>query len=518
MSETLESEPLLGRAAEIARVLGGFARSGVDDPRERAIRLREALERLGPTFAKLGQILSTRPDLLPPEVIDELATLQDRVTPMSEAEVVAVMEEELGVPWEDVFESIDPTPLAAGTIGQVHRATLETGDRVVVKVQRPNARPEIMRDLGLFEVFSEKAARRPALRQVVDLPAVVEHLSASLRRELDFRIEAANTRRMREILSPYSRLGVPRVYDELSSQRVLVLEQIPGVPLREAAIEEGREETARQLLDSYYRQLLKEGFFHADPHPGNMLWADGRLYLIDLGMVGEVTPELRGLILALVLAFSRRDARFLSELVLVLGENEGADVDFDALEREFAEFVERFHTGSLQELQLGPMLEGLAQIAARNGIRLPASLALAGKAFAQMQLATGALDPSLNPFAVIGRFVLRDVAGQLKTALDPQRALYEGQKARLRATRLLESFERVMGARPGPPMQVEFRGMSALQSAILDTGRRFALGVVAGCLFVAGGLTAGHAAWIPALFVSFAAVFALALLADLFRR
>jgi predicted unusual protein kinase regulating ubiquinone biosynthesis (AarF/ABC1/UbiB family) len=352
VTETFETEePLLGRAAEIARVLGQLTRSGGDNPHERAVRVRQALDELGPTFAKLGQVLSTRPDLLPPELIDELATLQDRVTPMTEAEVVAVMEEELGVPWEDVFESIDPSPLAAGTIGQVHRAVLENGDRVVVKVQRPNARSEIMRDLGLFELFAEKAAERPGLRQVVDLPAVVQHLSASLRRELDFRQEAANTERMREVLAPYSRLGVPRVYEQLSSQRVLVLEEIPGVPLREAEIEEGREETARQLLDSYYRQVLKDGFFHADPHPGNMLWANGRLYLIDLGMVGEVTPELRSLILALVLAFSRRDASFLTELVLALGDDEDtADVDVEALERDFEEFVERFHTSSLEEL------------------------------------------------------------------------------------------------------------------------------------------------------------------------
>src|SRR5207253_6105507 len=147
---------------------------------ERATRLRHALEQLGPTFAKLGQMLSTRPDLISPELADELAKLQDSVSPLTEEEVVRVMEQELGVPWEDVFASIDPEPLAAGTIAQVHRATLEDGDRVVVKVQRPTAERDIVQDLGLLERFARRTAQRPAFRRIFDLPAMIEHLSSSL--------------------------------------------------------------------------------------------------------------------------------------------------------------------------------------------------------------------------------------------------------------------------------------------------------------------------------------------------
>ena len=214
---------LLGRAAEIGRVVAkyGLRERGSDDVpmRERARNLKNALEELGPTFAKLGQILSTRPDLLPPEFIDELATLQDKVTPMNEEDVVSVMEEELGVPWEDVFESIEPEPLAAGTIGQVHVATLESGQKVVVKVQRRGARVAIMRDLGLLELFASKAENRPGLRKLVDIPAVIRHLSDSLYRELDFRREAANIGRLREVLRPYSQLAVPDVIPQISNGR-----------------------------------------------------------------------------------------------------------------------------------------------------------------------------------------------------------------------------------------------------------------------------------------------------------
>ena len=197
---------------------------------ERAKRLREALEQLGPTFSKLGQILSTRPGLLPHEFVEELSHLQDKVPPLTQEEVVAVMEQELQVPWEDVFESIDPEPLAAGTIGQVHRARLEDGDRVVVKVQRPTARDEILRDLGLLELFAEKAADRPALRELIDIPVLASNLAESLRRELDFREEASNIERMREVLESYDRLDVPSLYPELTTPSAPGDGRDPGRP------------------------------------------------------------------------------------------------------------------------------------------------------------------------------------------------------------------------------------------------------------------------------------------------
>ena len=235
--------------AFIGKVMARYGlgeRGAADVPlEERAKSLRAALEELGPTFAKLGQILSTRPDLLPPEFIAELSKLQDDVPPMTEEEVVAVMEEELRVPWEDVFASIDPEPLAAGTIGQVHAATLEGGDRVVVKVQRHGAEEEIMRDLGLLELFAEKAEHRDGLRRLVDFPSVIRHLSDSLKRELDFRMEAANVDRLAEVLERYTRLAVPSVYHELSSKRLLVLSFVDGVPVRDAPDVPERRDAAR---------------------------------------------------------------------------------------------------------------------------------------------------------------------------------------------------------------------------------------------------------------------------------
>jgi ubiquinone biosynthesis protein len=512
---------LLGRAARIAKVLAKYGlkeRGSADVPlRERARNLRSALEELGPTFAKLGQILSTRPDLLPPEVIDELSTLQDQVPPLTEAEVVAVMEDELGVPWEDVFESIDPKPLAAGTIGQVHRATLETGEPVVVKVQRPGAREEIMSDLGLLELFAEKAENREAMRRLVDIPAVIEHLSNSLKRELDFRQEAANIARLREVLASYSRLDVPGVHEQLSSSRLLVLEFIDGVPVRKAPDTKERRDAARQLIESYYHQVLVDGFFHADPHPGNLLWADGTVYFLDCGMVGEVEPRVRELMLLLVMAFWQEDDAFLAEVVLQLAGQDVPDLDIGAFEREIGALFEGVRGQSLTEIQLGPVLQGITEVSARHDVRLPASLALTAKALAQMQLAAAELDPELDPFSVVGRFLLKTFAGRIRQSADPKKLFYEAQKARLRITRLFEAIERMTGARPGPRFQVDFPAMAGLETTIRRSVRRMALAAGAAATIIGTAITSAStdaADWLPLCMGIGAAVFTALLVVD----
>jgi ubiquinone biosynthesis protein len=516
-------EGLLGRAADIGRVLTRFGldlRSAASTA-ERAAKVRGMLEQLGPTFAKLGQILSTRPDLISPELADELAKLQDSVSPLTEEEVVRVMEQELRVPWEDVFASIDPEPLAAGTIGQVHVATLESGERVVVKVQRPSAAEEITRDLGLLELFAEKAVAREGLRETVDIPALVAHLSDSLRRELDFLQEATNVERMREVLAPYDRLGVPGVYRELSTSRLLVLEYVDGVPMRRSEECPERREAARQLLEAFYRQILVDGFFHADPHPGNLLWTGEKIVLLDLGMVGELGPELRELMIVLLLAFARNDPKFLSEAVLMLaGEERRPDLDLGALERDLAAFIERFHVGSLREIQIGPMLEGMIQIASRHGVRLPASLALSGKAFGQVQLAIAELDPTLDPFRVVGDFLLRNVRDRLIRQADPQHLYFEGQKLRLRLARLVEAVERATGARPGPKLQVDFLGSEGIERAIARAGRRLSLAAATAALLVGAAATAaaGTAAWVSIAFAVVGATVGIWLALDLGRR
>jgi ubiquinone biosynthesis protein len=523
---------LLGRGLRIARVL---TRAGLRDllqgpkegneagAREKAQRFRKALDELGPTFAKLGQILSTRPDILPPTFVEELAKLQERVTPLTEAEVVAVMEQELKVPWEDVFASIEPRPLAAGTIAQVHKAVLETGERVVVKVQRPTAEHDIMLDLGLLELFAKKTSDRPAFSRVVDMPAIIRHLSTSLRRELDFRQEAGNIQRMREVLQPFPRLAVPKVYPDFSTSRLLTMEEVQGIPVREAPPSKARTEAAKQLLESFYHQVFVEGFFHADPHPGNMKWWNDKIYFLDLGMVGELEPEVRELLLMLLLSFSQNDVQFLSEVVMSLAGSKTAATDDNlaAFKTDLDHFVQRHRGRTLKEIELGPMLQEIAQICIRHNIRVPASLALVGKAFAQMQQAATQLDPSLDPFSIAGSFFLKSTVKQVAGTLDPRKLFYEVQKARLRFLRLMEAIEGATGARPGKRFQVDFKGTERLEQTISMSSQWLSLALVVTGTVVGTAVTAASSRvpWgVPAGIASAGLVLSLALIASIYRR
>ncbi len=400
---------------------------------------------------------------------------------------------------------------------------MENGDRVVVKVQRPAAQQDILQDLGLLELFAERAAQRPALRRVFDIPVMVEHLSVSLRRELDFREEAKNIRRMSEVLQPFSRLDVPAVYDDYSTARLLVMQEIQGTALRDAPAGPVRREAAKQLLEAYFHQVMTEGFFHADPHPGNMKWWNDTIYFLDLGMVGEVEPDVRQLVLMLLLAFSQRDARFLSEIVLLLAGTGGGQelVDIEAFQADIAELIEHYRSMSLQQLELGPLLQEITNLSIRHNVRLPASLALTSKAFSQMQLAAAELDPTLDPFAVAQSYVFRNTARRAAAFLDPQTLFYEAQKVRVRVSRMTEALEGAVGARPGGNFQVNFRGTERLEDTIETASRQVSLALTASGALAVTALTANSERaprWLPVVIGSVGSALAASLLVHRPRR
>lgn len=524
------TEPrLAARATHIAAVMAKHGLSELfsqshepDTRRQRAKRLRIALEELGPIFSKLGQVLSTRPDLLPAEYIEELALLQSRVPPMTESEVVQVSEQELGVPWEDVFKSFDPNPLAAGTIAQVHRAVLETGDRVVVKVQRPTARADIEQDLALLEMFAEKVGKRPALNQVIDMEAVFKHLSTSLHRELDFRQEADNIERMRMVLANYDRLAVPGVHWELSTSRLLVMEEIQGIPIKQAPDGPERIQAARQLLESYYKQIIVDGFFHADPHPGNLMWWNNRIYFLDFGMVGTVGADLRDHLLLMLMALWQEDAGFLTDVTLMMTDAvNNSDFDVTRFQNEIGEVMAKYRAASLAEMQIGPLLQEMSTVSLRHGVPLPASLTLATKALAQVQLATAELDPTLNPYDVAGKYLMRLMTKRIGAALNPKTFVYQSQKLKVRTLRMIEAVESLVGARPGGPKPVVNFKANSLEDIVRHTGRRLALGLTAAASVLACGLTTTStivAQWVPITFGVIAGLLTLGLVIDLLRR
>jgi ubiquinone biosynthesis protein len=335
-------------------------------------------------------------------------------------------------------------------------------------------------------------------------------------------MEAANVDRLAEVLERYTQLAVPSVYHELSSKRLLVLSFVDGVPLRETPDVPERQDAARQLIESYYRQVLVDGFFHADPHPGNLLWSDGTVYFLDCGMVGEVDSRLRELVLMLVMAFWQEDDEFLAEIVLQLADQElPDDFDLDGFQGEIAGLVQSVRGQSLQEIQLGPILQGITEIAARRDVRLPAEMALTAKALAQMQLAASVLDPELDPFSVVGRFLARRLFERGRDAIDPKKAFYEVQKVKTRLSGIVEAVERLVGARPGQNFQVDMKGMGSLEATIRRSTRRISLAITAAAAIISSGFTLGQdgvSRWVPALFGSIGLALLFLMLVDLFYK
>ena len=533
-SESPEQAPRTHRIARGSKIAAVFAKHGFRElfgyPDEegaigrhrQARRLRNALEELGPTFTKIGQMLSTRPDLLPPEFIDELAQLQDRVAPLTEEQVVRVMEQDLNVPWEDVFETIDREPLAAGTIAQVHRASLASGDAVVVKIQRPEAKDLIVEDLALLKIFAEKAGARPGVRRLIDMPAVFEHLSVSLYRELDFRLEASNAERMRGALADFPRLAVPRIYNDFSTSRLLVMQDVAGVPAADVPMGMLRKQTATQLVESFCKQILIDGFFHADPHPGNLMWqpAEQRLYFLDLGMVGEVDAGMRELMILLLMAFWQKDAGFLSDVILMLsGETDRREPDIEAFRNEMQALMGKYRRGSVKNLQLGAVLQDMIEVSFRHGVALPASLTLTAKTLALMQQAASQLDPDIDPFDVSGHFLMRSLMRKMVAKGDVKALFYQSRKIKIRAMRFFEALERLVGARPGQKLEVNFRATS-LEETVRRAGLRLALGLTGGFAVLASALTAiseRAAGWASVTFGIVGGVFVLALVTNLLR-
>jgi predicted unusual protein kinase regulating ubiquinone biosynthesis (AarF/ABC1/UbiB family) len=391
----------------------------------------------------------------------------------------------------------------------------------VIKVQRATAREEIEQDLALLEVFAEKVGDREGLKQVIDMGAVFEHLSTSLHRELDFRQEASNIERMGSVLEGYTRLEVPAVYEDLSTSRLLVLEEIQGVPISAAPDVPERADAAHQLLESFYKQILSDGFFHADPHPGNLMWWKDSIYFLDFGMVGEIGPELREHLMLILLAFWQQDASFLTDVTLMLtGAIDRADLDSRAFQEDIGVLMAKYRTSSLSEIQLGPMLQEMSEIGLRHQVPLPASLTLTGKALAQVQLATANLDPTLDPFDVAGKFLMREVLHGMGAKIDPKTLFYQGQKAKVRLLRVVEAVERLIGARPGQKLEVNFRA-ATLETTIRRAGRRLALALTAGAAILGTALTAvstNVAHWLPLGFGVIAFGLTIGLVIDLLRR
>ena len=374
-------------------------------------RLRLALEELGPTFIKLGQILSTRPDLLPPAYIAELVKLQDAVPPAEWEPVQAQIETELGAPPERLFTAFDPVPIAAASLAQVHTATLADGSQVIVKVQRPNIETAIETDLEiLFDVARLLQARTP-LGEIYDLPEIVEEFAATLRAELDFYREGRNADRFRANFAAESFLYIPKVYWDFTTRRVLVLERISGIKMDDIealdAAGYDRNRIGLHAARMIIKEVLEDGFFHADPHPGNFVVMPGEtIGAMDFGMVGRLSHRTRTDLIRLYVVAVQQDEEGIVDQLIRMGVIGGA-VDRTGLRRDVMRLLRKYHGLPLGAVRAREVIEEAMPVAFRHHLRLPSELWLLGKTLAMMEGVGLKLVPDFDIFAVSEPYVRR---------------------------------------------------------------------------------------------------------------
>ncbi|HEX9068461.1 MAG TPA: AarF/ABC1/UbiB kinase family protein [Ktedonobacterales bacterium] len=362
--------------------------------------MRIAIEELGPTFIKLGQILSTRGDLLPEGYRAELAKLQDAAQPVPAEQVASVLAEELGCPVEEAFLSFEMTPLAAASIGQAHAATLADGTEVVVKVRRPGVVEQIEEDLHILVDLAVKASRHWEVARFYDLLAIAQEFAQTLRSELDYLSEASNLERIADNFAEEPDIHIPKVFWETTTSRVLTIERIRGIKISDVASLDAaglnRSEVAHRAARLLLTMILEHGFFHADPHAGNVfVEPSGRIGLIDFGMVGEVDSTARDLLVRLVVAIVRKDAGLLADVMLELGVAQ-PHVDRNALRRDMQRLLARYSDRKLGEVKLGLMLSELLDVLRWHHLRLAPDLALLVKTIVMGEGLGAEVDPTFN--------------------------------------------------------------------------------------------------------------------------
>ncbi|MDQ6809985.1 MAG: AarF/UbiB family protein [Verrucomicrobiota bacterium] len=389
----------------------------------KASELADDLEKLGPTFVKLGQLLSTRVEMMPQAYIEALTRLQDKVEPFAFDEVEKIVTSELGVRISKAFAEFDAEPIAAASLGQVHKARLRDGRQVAVKVQRPGIRDRMLEDLDALDEIAEFLDAHTEAGKRYEFAQMLEQFRKSLLRELDYRQEASNLSAIAEELKEFERIVVPAPITDLSTSKVLTMEYVRGKKVTDLS-PLGRMEfdgagLAEELFRAYLKQILVDGFFHADPHPGNVFLTDDyRIALIDLGMVGRIMPTLQEQLLQLLLAIAEGRGDDASAIAIKIGDKkEGFDeTDFS---RRISEIVSKQQGATVDQMQVGRLVLEVTQAAGETGIRVPSELTMLGKTLLNLDQVGRAIEPDFDPNASIRRNAAQIMQQRLMKSLSP---------------------------------------------------------------------------------------------------
>jgi ubiquinone biosynthesis protein len=461
---------------------------------EDAQKLVNELESMGPTFIKLGQLLSTRADLLPPIYLDALSRLQDDVEPVPFEAIEETVTAELGVRISKAFQSFDSKPMASASLGQVHRAVMRDGRPVAVKVQRPGVRKQVIDDMEVIEELAGFLDRHTQAGRNYGFAAMVEEFRRSIMAELDYRLEAANLRLLGANVAKYDRLVVPQPINDYSTALILTMELVDGRnvgslgPL--ARMDADGHTLASQLFEAYLDQILVDGFMHADPHPGNvLLTSDGRLALIDLGMVARIGPDLQDALVRLLVALSEGHGDEVAELMAGLGEKrEGWDPR--RFKRSIVTLVQQHQTVVVGQLESGRIVAELARVAGVCGLRPPPELTMLGKTLLNLDQVASKIDPDFDPNAAVQRHVGEIVRNKMLHSASPANLLAAAMDAKEFVEKLPGRVNKVMDALAEGQLTLNIQGIDEkeLMRGVQKLANRVTTGLIIAALIVGAAL------------------------------
>lgn len=462
-----------------------------------AEHLAEELIRMGPTFIKLGQLLSTRSDFLPPAYLDALSRLREDVTPFPAEDAIHVIEEELGVRVSKAFRTFGRRSIGAASLGQVHKAALRDGREVAVKVQRPGIRAQALEDM---EVIGELAAFLDGHSETASrfgFAGMVEEFRRSLMDELDYRREAANLKLLGEQLAGFRRLVVPQPVDDYTTSRVLTMSFVPGKSIASirpiARTELDCPALGEELVAAYLDQVLVHGVFHADPHPGNVLLTDdGRLALIDFGMVARLSPQVQEQLLRLLLAIANRDGADASDALEHLGTRlDGYDPEY--LQDRVSDLVLRYGSLSVSEMAAGRLLSDLATASSRAGLRPRSELTMLARALLNLDQVARTLDPDIDVDRVVQTHAARVMRRRMLGAASPTNVMRSALEATAFAEALPSRMNKVLESLAEGRLTLNLEGLdeNAIMRGAQKMANRMATGVVIAAFVVTAGLFSG---------------------------
>jgi ubiquinone biosynthesis protein len=456
--------------------------------------LADDLEQLGPTFVKVGQLLSTRADLLPPDALRALSRLQDGVEPFPFAGVEQTITEELNVRISKAFSRFDKTPLAAASLGQVHRAALRDGREIAVKIQRPGVRDQVLRDMETMEEVAGFLDRHTQSGRRVGLTRMVLELRASLLRELDYRLEAQNMLAIGRNLTQFTRVVVPRPIDGYSTARVLTMDYIPGQKITAVSpvvlTDAHAGELADELFRAYLHQVIIDGIFHADPHPGNvLLTVDNRIALLDLGMVSRLSPDLQDALLHFLLAVADCRAEQAGDLALRMGERLPS-FDDAVFRRRIGEIVMQSRDVKIADAPVGRLMLAVAHSAVAAGVRLPNELTLLGKTLLNLDEVGRTLAPEFEVHESLHRNARSLMMERIRGSVTPSAAFSSLLEAKHFAERLPSRVNRILDAVANQELKVrvELIDEGAVLGGLQKVANRITLGLILAALILGAAM------------------------------